>query len=167
MNILTRKGSTLVGSLIAITILSTTFVLVMNLQASILKAKFFMQYDNTANLLASEGVEIVRAIYNQPNASLADGTYQVDHTTTTLDNNNKSTCTDSSINNSCDLELTDTTGTSYYKLSNTTGNKEFNRFVTITIVNAIPKVTSTVVVRNPRGGNLRVYKTTIELYRIN
>jgi Tfp pilus assembly protein PilV len=163
-----KKGATLIGSLIAITILATTLVSVLELQSSIIRSKFFLQYDNTANLLVAEGLEIVRAIYAN-NGTVPNGKYQVDYTTDTL--NNVSTCTDTSINNSCDLDIN---STGAYELSTATpGNRIFHRFVEITNVNttaippSIPKVTSTVVVRNPKGGNLRVYKATIELYKID
>jgi Tfp pilus assembly protein PilV len=166
----TQKGATLVGSLIAITILSTTLVAVLNLQASIIRSKFFLQYDNTANLLVAEGLEIVRAIYdirtdsNFPNQA-SEVNYQVDYTTYILDNDNESTCTDTSIGNSCDMDIN---STGAYALSTAgTGNRIFHRFITITNSDTIPKVTSTVVVRNPKGGALRVYKATIELYKID
>lgn len=160
----TQKGATLVGSLVAITILATTFVSVLELQTSIIRSKFFLQYDNTANLLVAEGLEIVRAIYDK-SSTLSDNTYQIDYATSTLTTSNTSTCTDSSINNSCDIDIIPT---GVYALSTAaTGNRIFHRFVTINNSSAIPKVTSTVVVRNPKGGNLRVYKATIELYKIN
>jgi len=163
----TKKGATLVGSLLAITILATTLVAVLELQTSIIRSKFFLQYDNTANLLVAEGLEIVRAIYAK-DGTVANEKYQVDYITNTL--NNVSTCTDTSIDNSCDLDIN---STGAYVLSATAGNRIFHRFVEITNVNttaippSIPTVTSTVVVRNPKGGNLRVYQATIELYKIN
>jgi len=160
----TQKGATLVGSLVAITILATTLVAVLNLQVSIIRSKFFLQYDNTANLLVVEGLEIVRAIYDT-STTLSDNTYQIDYDTSALTTSNISTCTDSSINNSCDIDII---STGAYVLSTAaTGNRIFHRFVTINNSSVIPKVTSTVVVRNPKGGNLRVYKATIELYTIN
>ncbi len=166
----TQKGATLVGSLVSITILATTLVSVLNLQTSIIRAKFFLQYDNTANLLVAEGLEIVRAIYATDGA-VANGKYQVDYTTYIFNTTNESTCTDTSIGNSCDLDIN---STGAYELSTAgTGNRVFHRFVEITNVDptasppTIPKVTSTVVVRNPKGGALRVYKATIELYKID
>lgn len=158
----TQKGATLVGSLLAITILATTFVSVLELQTSIIRSKFFLQYDNTANLLVSEGVEIIRSIHEQ-DVALSNGKYRVDHTTVNLNNANTN-CIDNSPNTGCALAINSTTGA--YTLSST-GNQIFHRFVTITNSNDTPKVTSTVVVRNPKGGSLRVYKATIELYKIN
>lgn len=165
----TKKGATLVGSLVAVTILATTLVAVLNLQVSIIRAKFFLQYDNTANLLVSEGLEIVRAIYaNGGNIPTGNNKYEISYGINNI--NNESNCTESSVNETCDLDIP--TGASGYRISTDTTNngKIFHRFVTINNpdpITTIPKVTSTVVVRNPKGGSLRVYKATIELYRIN
>lgn len=144
----TKKGATLVGSLVAITILSITLVAALDLQASIIRAKFFLQYDNTANLLVSQGLEIVRAIYDK-DGSVPNGQYFVGTNSTNL--TSTSTCTDSNLNNTCNIGSTGV----------------FYRFVSITNSATIPKVTSTVVVKNPKGGSLRVYKATIELYSLN
>lgn len=180
----TQKGATLVGSLVAITILSTTLVSVLNLQASIIRSKFFLQYDNTANLLVAEGLEIVRAIYSK-DGTVPNGKYQVDYKTTALDSNKTSICDDSpsnfNLNVSCDMDLA-TPQQSYgnnnfngYVICQASGDcvsstkRIFYRFVTIepSSTPTVPKVTSTVVVENPKGGALRVYKATIELYKIN
>jgi len=169
----TQKGATLVGSLVAITILATTLVSVLELQTSIIRSKFFLQYDNTANLLLSEGLEIVRAIYAK-DGTVANGTHHIDYTTSSLPTPSTSNrcsvnITTNTLNNANQCALDISSGA--YALS-TTG-QIFYRFVEITNVNttaippSIPKVTSTVVVRNPKGGNLRVYKATIELYKIN
>lgn len=187
----TQKGATLVGSLIAITILSTAFVSLLNLQSSIIKTRFFLKNDNTANLLATEGIEIVRGIYNSTDTILSNGTYQVDYTTSSLSNNNTSSCvivtsrsttsnsvvgvgsqtfnTSSNISivnpDQCDLDIS---SIGAYTLSSaSTGNRIFHRFIKISNSASIPKITSTVVVRNPRGGNLRSYTVTAELYKIN
>jgi Tfp pilus assembly protein PilV len=167
----TQKGATLVGSLVAITILATTLVAVLNLQASIIRAKFFLQYDNTANLLVAEGLEIVRAIYAKDGA-VSNGTHHIDYNTQYLPTPPTSDrCSFNDINytlnnaNQCDLDIN---STGAYALSTAgTGNRIFHRFITITNSDKIPQVTSTVVVKNPKGGNLRVYKATIELYRID
>lgn len=166
----TQKGATLVGSLVAITILATTLVSVLELQTSIIRSKFFLQYDNTANLLLSEGLEIVRAIYAK-DGTVANGTHHIDYTTSSLPTppatNRCSVSTTNTLNNAnqCDLDIN---STGAYVLSTASaGNRIFHRFVTITNSTTIPKVTSTVVVRNPKGGNLRVYQATIELYKIN
>ncbi len=168
----TRKGATLVGSLVAITILTTSFIAMLDLQLNIMRAKFFLQHDNTANLLVSEGLEIVRTIYaNGTVLPTGINTYQVDTTTASL--TSTSTCTDDNVNDiingsTCDLD--EPTAGSIYKMSADTSNKIFYRFVEVdnsTTIGGIPKVTSTVVVRNPRGEALRVYKATIELYRID
>lgn len=164
----TQKGATLVGSLVAITILSTTLVSILNLQTSIIRSKFFLQYDNTANLLVAEGLEIVRSIYNiRTNSNFPNQAqevkYQVDYTTSTL--NNVSNCTDTSINNSCDMDIN---STGAYAISTaSTGNRIFYRFITIKDSDTTPLVTSTVIVRNPKDGSLRVYKATIKLYKID
>jgi Tfp pilus assembly protein PilV len=181
----TKKGATLVGSLVAVTILATTLVAVLNLQVSIIRAKFFLQYDNTANLLVAEGLEIVRAIYaNGGNIPTGNNKYQVDYKTTALDSTKTSSCDETLVLNSlsCDMDLA-TPQQSYgnssfngYVICQASGDcvlnprRVFHRFVTINNPNpttAIPKVTSTVIVRNPKGGSLRVYKATIELYKIN
>lgn len=182
----TQKGATLVGSLVAITILATTLVSVLNLQTSIIRAKFFLQYDNTANLLVTEGLEIVRAIYAKDGA-VANGTHHIDYTTSSLPTppatNRCSVSTTNTLNNAnqCDMDLA-TPQQSYgnnnfngYVICQASGDcvsstkRIFYRFVTIepSSTPTVPKVTSTVVVRNPKGGNLRVYKATIELYKIN
>lgn len=166
----TQKGATLVGSLVSITILATTLVSVLNLQTSIIRAKFFLQYDNTANLLVAEGLEIVRAVYNK-NGAVENGTHHIDYTTSSLPTppttNRCSVSTTNTLNNAnqCDLDIN---STGAYAISTaSTGNRVFHRFITITNSDTIPKVTSTVVVRNPKGGVLRVYKATIELYKID
>jgi len=168
----TQKGATLVGSLLAITILATTLVSVLELQTSIIRSKFFLQYDNTANLLVAEGLEIVRAIYAN-NGTVANGTYHIDYTTSSLPTLTSNRCsvniTTNTLNNAnqCDIDIN---STGAYALSTATeGNRIFHRFVNIETSSTptIPKVTSIVVVRNPKGGNLRVYKATIELYKIN
>ncbi|GEM_PF-752469 len=174
----TKKGATLVGSLVAITILTTTFVSVLELQTNIIRSKLFLQYDNTANLLMAEGLEIVRSIYAK-DGTVTNGKYQVDYKTSIFSNGITSSCTDSEINLSCDMDLA-TPGESYgYVTCRSSSdciprtNRIFYRFVEITNVNvsstppSTPKVTSTVVVRNPKGGVLRVYKATIELYKID
>jgi hypothetical protein len=167
----TQKGATLVGSLIAITILSTTLVAVLNLQASIIRSKFFLQYDNTANLLVAEGLEIVRAIYADT-GTVVSGTHHIDHNTSSLLSSvttNRCSVNSNTLNNAnqCDLDILNSgPSQGFYVLSTATpGNRIFHRFITIDS-NANPKVTSTVVVRNPKGGNLRVYKATIQLYKI-
>ena len=150
----TKKGATLVGSLVAITILSITLVAALDLQASIIRSKFFLQYDNTANLLVAQGLEIVRAIDKNGSVPIGNYTYFVETNSTTLPPTSNSTCTDSNLNNTCDLGSTGV----------------FYRFVTINNLNPTtdpPKVTSTVVVKNPKGGSERVYKATIKLYKIN
>jgi hypothetical protein len=166
----TQKGATLVGSLVAITILATTLVSVLNLQTSIIRAKFFLQYDNTANLLVTEGLEIVRAIYAKDGA-VANGTHHIDYTTSSLPTppatNRCSVSTTNIFNNAnqCDLDIN---STGAYTLSTaSTGNRIFYRFITITDSDTTPLVTSTVIVRNPKGGDLRVYKATIKLYKID
>ena len=154
----TKKGATLVGSLIAITILSTTLVSALNLQASISKAKFFLQYDNTANLLVAEGLEIVRFLHaaspinNLPAASV----YAVDHETPSL---TTATCRDDDANSTCGLAIPD--GASGYKL--TTAQSIFYRFINIE-QGPNPTVTSTVIVRNPQNNSTRTYKAVMKLY---
>ena len=157
-----KKGATLVGSLIAVTILVTTFVSALNLQAGIIRAKFFLEYNNTANLLAAEGLEIVRAKYITDKKSISNGVYSMDYNTSQT-----STCTDSSVNSSCALSL----GSSGYTL-NASGNT-FYRFIVISIttekIDAFDKQTvtinSTVIVKNPRG-NTKQYKVTTKLYEL-
>ena len=159
----TKKGATLVGSLIAIAILTSTLVVTLNLQVKIMKSKFFLQYDNTANLLMAEGLEIVRSIYNTPGATLPNGKYELDFNTTSL--TAASNCTESVLNYSCDLG--DPNYLRGYRIIPTTTDRVFYRFVTISNSGTVPSVTSTVVVKNPRGGSLKVYKATIRLYKIN
>lgn len=159
----TKKGATLVGSLIAITILTSTLVVTLNLQVRVVRAKFFLQYDNTANLLMSEGLEIVRAIYNTNN-SLPNGKYELDFNSTSLIS--VSTCTESSPNSTCDLLNPNNLRGYRMNLADTT-TREFYRFVNISNTTTVPTVTSTVVVKNPRGGALKVYKATIKLYKID
>jgi Tfp pilus assembly protein PilV len=154
----TKNGATLVGSLVAITILSITLVAVLNLQASIIRARFFLQHDNTANLLVAEGLEIVRAIHAKGGA-VSNGKYQVDYRTESL--TEKSTCSESSLTNTCGLDIT--TGSPGYRISSSTGTKIFYRFVTITRSTDIYTVTSTVIVKSSRGSD-KVYKATIKLY---
>lgn len=159
----TKKGATLVGSLIAITILVITFVSALNLQAGIIKAKFFLKYDNTANLLASEGVEIVRAKYITDKKSIAKGIYAMDYNNAS----NSSTCDDSSQNSSCALYLS----SSGYTL-NTSGDT-FYRFIEVDIAlenidginRQIVTIKSTVIVKNIRG-NTKQYKVDAKLYEL-
>jgi len=168
----TQKGATLVGSLVSITILATTLVSVLNLQTSIIRAKFFLQYDNTANLLVAEGLEIVRAIYAN-NGTVSDGKYRVDYNTTSL--SLSSTCRDFvlgqnpgiGLNPSC--HLYEPVGDEGYtvRISPEWTSKEFHRFVSITNSSTVPKVTSNVIVCNFRINACREYVATIELYKIN
>jgi Tfp pilus assembly protein PilV len=166
----TKKGATLVGSLVAVTILATTLVSVLNLQVSIIRAKFFLQYDNTANLLVAEGLEIVRAIYaNGGNIPTGNNKYKVDYNTTSL--TEISSCLAAAgvgLNPSCHLD--EPSGGEGYKISNTRSNKIFHRFVEIDNPDPTtipPKITSNVIVCNFRIGRCRDYKATIELYKIN
>ena len=159
-----RKGATLVGSLVAITILSTTLISVLELQASIIRAKFFLKDDNTANLLVAEGLEIVRAIYAN-GGTVSNGKYQVDYNSVDLTKVSTCTASGAGLNPSCHLD--EPSGVQGYKISNTNDNKIFHRFVEINNSNTIPKVTSNVIVCNFRINACRVYKATIELYKIN
>lgn len=157
------KGVTLVGSLVAITILTISLVSIFNLQVSIIKGKDSLKNNNTANLLASEGIEIVRAIFIKKGSILTVGTYQVDYTSTDLSETSRSQCTDNSIGITCDLDLP--TSSNGYQLSNTNSNKIFYRFITIEVIGSSTKrVTSTVIVKNPRGGPSKVYKAYADLY---
>jgi hypothetical protein len=158
----TIKGATLVGSLIAISILITTAISTLNLQAGIIKAKFFLKYDNTANLLASEGVEIVRAKYVNDKTSVVAGTYAMDYNVS-----NSTTCANSSVNASCALSL-DSSG---YTVN--TNGRTFYRFIEILIntekINGfdsqIVTINSTVIVKNLRG-NAKQYKVSTKLYEL-
>lgn len=147
------KGATLVGTLIAVTILVTTFISALNLQAGIIRAKFFLQYDNIANLLASEGLEIVRAKYITDKTSINNGVYSMDYT-----QYQTSSCTDSLVDASCALSL----GSSGYKLDSS--GETFYRFVEISIdSNDIVTIDSTVIIQNPRNGS-KQYKLSTKLY---
>ena len=157
----TKKGATLVGSLFAITILSTTLVSALNLQASISKAKFFLQYDNTANLLVAEGLEIVRFLEDSAASPIdltQDQLYVVDYETDAL----PAPITDTTpcvADNTCGLAIPD--GASGYKL--TTAQSIFYRFINIE-QGPNPTVTSTVIVRNPQNNSTRTYKAVMKLY---
>lgn len=159
----TKKGATLVGTLIAIAILTSTLVVTLNLQVRIMRARFFLQYDNTANLLMAEGLEIVRAIYDTPGYTLPNGKYELDFNSVSL--TDVSTCTESGLNSTCDLG--DPNYLIGYRRIPTTETRVFHRFVTVSNSGTVPSVTSTVVVKNPKGGALKVYKATIRLYKIN
>jgi hypothetical protein len=155
-----HKGATLVGSLIAVTILITTFVSALNLQASIIKTKFFLKYDNTANLLATEGIEIVRSKYITDKNSIIAGRYAMDY-----NSSNGTTCNSTLVDNTCALDNTN------YTLNS--GANIFYRFIKINIdtesIDGITKqivnVDSTVIVQNPRGGS-KQYKVTAKLYEL-
>jgi Tfp pilus assembly protein PilV len=158
----TKNGATLVGSLVAITILSITLVAVLNLQASIIRARFFLQHDNTANLLVAEGLEIVRAIHADDSAKLTTAgnkKYKLEFSTTTLTLPSTMTCTVDNINSDCALNLEATPDGIFYRFV------EINTTATIIDgnTNYIHKVTSTVIVKSPRGSD-KVYKATIKLY---
>ena len=159
----TKKGATLVGSLIAITILSTTLVSALNLQASISKAKFFLQYDNTANLLVAEGLEIVRFLHAASpikNPS-RPAVYAVDHDTSSLATAANTDCTDSATNSTCALAIP--TSDKNFILSTTIDKPIFYRFIQIA-PGENPTVTSTVIVRNPQNNSTRTYKAVMKLY---
>ena len=169
----TKKGATLVGSLFAITILSTTLVSALNLQASISKAKFFLQYDNTANLLVAEGLEIVRFLHAASpikNPS-SDAVYAVDHETSILPTTANTDCTDADANSTCDLAiptldnptLDNPTLDKNFILSTTTAQSIFYRFIKIES-GENPTVTSTVIVINPQNNSTRTYKAVMKLY---
>lgn len=158
----TKKGATLLGSLFAITILSTTLVSALNLQASIIRAKFFLQYDNTANLLVAEGLEIVRFLHAASSINLTtDEVYAVDYKTSVLLPTAITTCTDATANFTCDLAIPN--GASGYELTTATAPSIFYRFVNIA-QGSNPTVTSTVIVRNPKNGSTRTYRAVMKLY---
>jgi hypothetical protein len=160
-----KRGATLVGAIVATMILSISFIAILDLQAGIIKAQSNNQYDNTANLLMSEGLEIVRAIYQSNlndtgtwNKGLADGTYAVDYKTTNIKNGLTVTSTcNTGLNNSCSLVQNPVEG---YILGN--GNLLYRY---ITVLNATDKitVTSTVIVNNPRL-NTKIYSANIEIF---
>jgi len=159
-----HKGVTLVGALLAITILTASFVSILSLQVNIIRSKSALQNNNTANLLASEGVEIVRAIFEE-GGTLNNGKYEADYTSLNL--SNTSQCNDALVNsNTCDLETPNSNDG--YKISNTASDKIFHRFIEISNANTnIIQVVSTVVVKNNRVGQLKVYKAYATLYTIN
>ncbi len=168
-----RKGATLVGALVAISILLIAFIPLLNLQVGIIKAKFDKQYDNTANLLMSEGLEIVRAIYQSNlndtgtwNEGLADGKYIVDYKTSIKDGLSlTSTCSTTTWNNSCSL-IQD--GNNGYILGAT--GTIFYRYITVQADTTNPdriKVKSTVIVRNLNLNKTKIYSADMELFDIN
>lgn len=157
----TYKGATLVGSLIAITILTITIVPLLNLQATIAKARFFLQYDNTANLLSTEGIEVIRGISLNNLNSLTSGTYAVDYKTSNIDSTNISNCSTSNLDRSCALDKNTNSG--YIRVNSS--DAVFYRFVKIDTFNDRVKVSSTVVVKNPRSSQNRVYTTFTELFK--
>ena len=117
-----KKGATLVGSIVSILILSISFSILLGLQASIIKAKFFLQNNNTANLLTTEGLEIVRAMYSTDDtifnnlSSNVKYKFEVDYTSTNIPILSNVSCTEFIVDNSCDLELP--IGANGYKISN-------------------------------------------------
>jgi len=171
-----RKGATLVGALVAISILLITFIPLLNLQVGIIKAKFDKQYDNTANLLMPEGLEIVRAIYQSNlndttpgavwNAGLADGKYVVDYKTNIQNGLSlTSTCSTTTWNNTCSL-IQD--GNNGYILG--TAGTIFYRYITVqsdTVNLDRIKVKSTVIVRNLNLNKTKIYSADMELFDIN
>ena len=163
-----KRGATLVGAIVATMILSISFIALLDLQAGIIKAKYNSQYDNTANLLMSEGLEIVRAIYESNlndtgtwNAGLLDGTYAVDSKTDIKGGlSTTSNCNVSTLNNSCSLTQDSVNGFTL----NPSGNILYRY---ITVLNATDKitVTSTVIVNNPRLNNkTKIYSANMELF---
>ena len=166
-----HKGVTLVGSLVAITILTISLVSVFNLQVSIIRGKDYLKNNNTASLLASEGIEIVRAIFtenvkkdiqnNKTPSLIPNGKYALDYNSSTLTSMSAPECTATIINNNCDLD-----SNGGYKLSSNNDTLGiFYRFIVIkSIGNSKNRVTSTVIVRNPKGGPLKVYKAYADLY---
>jgi hypothetical protein len=176
-----KKGATLVGALVAISILLITFIPLLNLQVGIIKAKFDKQYDNTANLLMSEGLEIVRAIYQSNindtgtwNEGLADGKYIVDYKTNIsagLSASLSTTCDAltnpiaPTLNNSCSL-IQD--GNNGYILG--AAGTIFYRYITVqsdTVNLDRIKVKSTVIVRNLNLNKTKIYSADMELFDIN
>lgn len=169
-----RKGATLVGAIVAIFVLSITFVSLLNLQVGIIKAKYNKQYDNTANLLMTEGLEIIRAIYQSNindtgtwNEGLAEGTYSVDYKTTNIKNGVSlvSNCSTTTLNNSC--SLIQNIGEGYILGTGTI----FYRYITIQPDSNTPpnriKVKSTVIVRNLNLNKTKIYSADMELFDIN
>lgn len=160
------QGATLVGSLIAITILTITMISTLELQASIIKAKFFLQYDNTASLLASEGLEIVRAA--SIDTAFVDGL--VDGTTYTYAVAvgadlilSPSLCTENDLVPDCALVLNEDAGR--YILSTSASGTVLYRFVNIEKTGDKIEVTSTVVVKNPRfSSTTRKYVVGMNLF---
>jgi Tfp pilus assembly protein PilV len=164
-----KKGATLVGALVAIAILSITFVALLNLQIGIIRVEFDKQYDNTANLLMPEGLEIVRAIYQSNlndtgawNEGLADGTYVVDYNTDIkVGLSVTSDCDTAGLNDSCSLTQNSING---YTL-NPSGNILY-RYITIANDTDKITVTSTVIVRNLQLSRSKIYTADMELFDI-
>jgi hypothetical protein len=168
-----KKGATLVGALVAISILLITFIPLLNLQVGIIKAKYNKQYDNTANLMVSEGLEVVRAIYQSNlnetatgaewNTGLAPGKYVGIYLTNIregLTENDISTCNAENIasptlDDSCALEKIGTTTLIY-------------GYITINPTNSDRiKVKSTVIVKNLNLSTTKIYSADMELFNIN
>lgn len=179
------KGSTLVGALLAVFILSTTLVAILNLQVSIIQADFFRKYDNTANLLVSEGLELVRAVYannsedisSAPwNEGIQDGRYVVDYSTMNVMNGTQLLSTQS-IGNACDATTSPATiSSSCALMSSGTGYRAnpagttIYRYVDISGSSSSSseiQVKSVVMVRNPRLNTTRVYSADMTLFNVN
>lgn len=176
------KGSTLVGSLIAIAILSIALIPLLNLQIGIDQLKYDKKYDNTANLLMSEGLEIVRAMYDYnlktPGLGrdwstniITAGNYAVDYNSNIasgLTNPLGATeCFDKdSVNNACDLKINGSNG---YQLNNGSESQIY-RFITITPTpTANPtqiRVKSTVIVKNTKSNTSQTYSAEMILYQM-
>lgn len=175
------KGSTLVGALLAVFILSSTFVAVLNLQVGIIRANFFRQYDNTANLLVSEGLELVRAVYTNNaedttatswNEGIGNGRYAIDRNMNIWNGNELTT---SSIGPACDSTTVPPTTSSSCSLRNNgsgyvrdiSGNI-FYRYIDISgSSSSSVQVKSVVMVRDARLNITRVYSADMTLFNVN
>lgn len=168
------KGVSIVGTLVAISIMTIVFIPIFDLQASIIKSRFFLQYDATAVFLSSEGLEITKSIFskgsgaNDPNNWL--NKFQQGRYSVSFDNNRRNltaagyatTCTINNLNNTCALSLDNG---SYIDRPVQSGPQIFYRFVDLKNSNTGKiNVTSTVVVVNARYNSKRVYQTFSELF---
>lgn len=164
-----KRGATLVGAIVATMILSISFIALLDLQVGIIKAKYNSQYDNTANLLMSEGLEIVRAIYESNlndtgtwNAGLADGIYRVDYKADIQ----------AGLSNPAPIVSNFDPDSSYALTLQASGGYQLNSasnilYRYITVLNDTDKitVTSTVIVNNPRLNNkTKIYSANMELF---
>ena len=175
-----HSGLSLVGVVISMALISGTIVVLLQNQSQLQILQFETRYNSVGNMLASEGVEIIRGIRDNnfqatprqdPNRSwddnIEEGVYNVDYTTNNI--NQAQTCQDSQFQNSNihnDCRLSHRNG--FYQVFDDNPDDipdvEIYRQVSIDSHNDYITVTSQVKIVGARSENVNTYTARSKLY---